>query len=257
MPPSGRDNTPQTTAQDNPVLRAISHPVALLIFVAGVALMPIMRNEDSLIVGLIGYLATVGVLLIRGSTGSVRAQAVEPEQTQTRRLLARIHGLRNQIRDAVRESPRDARGALKPVVEEVRLLVIHAGRLAVSHQRAVEHLATAQSDALRVESEELLARCEREEDRVVRRQLEEAAGSLAHRIDDLGQLETAAARSEAALLNIETTLDGLHTRILKIITAERGGSVAERTEITREIDTLRAASSTLEELLQDQHLLDA
>lgn len=248
MPPSG---------QDNLIFRALFHPVPLLIFVAGAAIMPLMRNEDSLIVALVGYLAAVGVLLIRGSSAASRGEAAQTERSRAHRLLTRIHGLRNLIRDAVRESTREARATLGPVVEEVRLLVTHAGRLAVSHRRAVDHLATAQADTLRAERDDLLYRSEHQEDAVVRRQLEEAAGSLERRIDDLGQLERAAARCEAALLNIETTLEGLHTRILKTVTAERGGSVAERDEIAREIDTLRAASATLEELLQEQHLLEA
>lgn len=103
--------------------------------------------------------------------------------------------------------------------------------------------------ALESEIRRLSRRRDESDDPVIRRQLDEAIASVDRRIADLEDLRRAALRCEAAILNIQTTLEGLQTRVLKFATSERGVTNLERQELAEEIDAVRATSAALEDLI--------
>lgn len=239
--------------------RAMRHPCALIALAVGAAFIPELR-QGAVALSLLLYLGTVGALLLLWSNrrGPRRGVRFIPDELhgRARTMAEGVVALEADIRTMARTGAREVRGALSPVLQDVSDLADRALRLAEIYQRAVEHYQRADIGAVEHERAALLARRDSCKDPVVRHQLEEAVASVDRRISDLVELQRAAARCEAAILNIETTLQGLQTRVLKFATTEQGVGSRERQELAEEIDIVRATSAALEDAMQTESLLE-
>lgn len=227
------------------------HPLPILAFIAGLAFIQVFRNpEAALLLGVLGYASVVSVMYALAGRRARRHSGALGMPEHQRARLERINDLSRRVSSATQAAPRPVSAALEQVGDEVRTLGAHALRLASAQQRALEHLETA--DVARVEEERkaLRQRLEQHEDPVVRRQLEEALASVERRLQDLHEIALWIERCEAALVNIETTVESLHTRVLKVATAGDAGGPRDTEQLAREIDSLRANALAVEEILQ-------
>jgi HAMP domain-containing protein len=256
------DRDPQKTGPSTGDLltKALLHPLSFVGLAVGLVFLPMLR-QGAFFVSLLLYLGVAGVLMF--SWGR------EPRQPRgTRRIPSDLRGrarelaegvvaLEGDIRRMMRTGGAEVRNSLAPVVDEVSDLAGRAIRLAQSYQRALEHRDKADVAGIEEERDSLIRQRDEAEDGVVRRQLDEAIASVERRLADMDDLERAASRCEAAIFNIQTTLQGLQTRVLKFATSERGASGRERQELAQEIDTVRATSAALEDLIEGEELLEA
>lgn len=250
MVDSGQD--PERDSTSKLLVRALLHPLAFLGLAVGLLSAPSLRQAAVPVATLL-YLAAVGCLLLawsRGPRAPRGARRLPAElRGRARELADGVVALESEIRRLSRTRVAEVRAALAPVVDEVSDLTARAVRLAQNYQRALDHREMADVAGIEEDRATLARRRDESDDPVIRRQLDEAIASVDRRIADLEDLRRAALRCEAAILNIQTTLEGLQTRVLKFATSERGVTNLERQELAEEIDAVRATSAALEDLI--------
>ena len=247
------------------VARATTSPINLGVAGAGVIAAAALGSWPILALGGAAYAALVAFdsanpafwkkTFAGGGAGGGRPKAKLPatdkiKDEPTRVAVARLRAARDEVTEALDETPADVRANLSTVELSLEELEEHAARLVARAEELARFLARVNANAVRDDVVRLDAQVKRTRDAETRKQLEQALAARTDELRTLEELETAKARLDANLQRIVAVVAGLPSKVVHMRTLDAQAMDDVSGDMNAELERLSGELRTFEETLK-------
>ncbi len=174
---------------------------------------------------------------------------------ELRESYGRIRGGYDRVRRSFDASNPSLRGYLEPTMALARQLLIDAGRTAVKGNPLYTYLVSERSDQIDVEMKKLEASAARATDPQAAASYGKAVAAMRDKLSTHTQIEGLYDRVRAQLAAVDSTLVGMHAKMVKLQATDLEEAAVVNNSISANLEALsvdlHGLDSAMEEILQE------